>query len=94
MHFTLRIKLLIEEQHCGKIRKEKKIDLAIIKNNIILQSLNQTSERVSSPKNDFYFCHNLLTLMSFQTCMSYFLMLNLKEDILKNAGNQTVVGPH
>ncbi len=31
--------------------------------------------------------------MSFQTCMSLFLMWNLKEDILKNAGNKTVVGP-
>uniref|UniRef100_A0A8C1MS60 Integrin, alpha 11a n=1 Tax=Cyprinus carpio TaxID=7962 RepID=A0A8C1MS60_CYPCA len=31
-------------------------------------------------------CHNLLTLMLFQTCMSF--MLNTKEDILKN---QTVV---
>ncbi len=28
--------------------------------------------------------------MSFQTCMSFFLMLNIKEDILKNAGYQTV----
>ncbi len=35
--------------------KKKKIDLAIMKNNTILQSLNQTSERVSSPKNDFFF---------------------------------------
>ncbi len=32
--------------------------------------------------------------MSFQTCMSFFLMLNIKVDILKNAGNQTVDGPH
>ncbi len=30
-----------------------------------------------------FFCH-LLTLMSFQTCMSFFLMLNTEEDILKN----------
>ncbi len=28
--------------------------------------------------------------MSFQTCMSFFLMLNIKEDSLKNAGYQTV----
>ncbi len=40
------------------------------------------------------FCHHLLALMSFQTCMSLFLMLNIKYDILKNAGNQTVDGPH
>ncbi len=31
--------------------------------------------------------------MLFQTCMSFLLMLNIKEDILKNAGNQTVDGP-
>ncbi len=32
--------------------------------------------------------------MLFQTCMSFFLMLNIKEGNLKNAGNQTVDGPH
>ncbi len=33
--------------------------------------------------------------MSFQTCMSFFLMLNTKEDILKNSfKNQKVVGLH
>ncbi len=32
--------------------------------------------------------------MLLQTCMSFFLMLNKKEDILKNAGNQTADGPH
>ncbi len=31
--------------------------------------------------------------MLFQTCVSFF-MLNIKEDILKNAGNQTVDGPY
>ncbi len=36
----------------------------------------------------------VLTLMLFQTCMSFFLMLNIKEDILKNAGKQTADGPH
>ncbi len=40
------------------------------------------------------FCHYLLTLMLFQTCMSLFFMLNIQEDILKNAGNQTADGPH
>ncbi len=34
------------------------------------------------------FCHLLIKF--FQTCMSFFLLLNTKEDILKNAGNQTV----
>uniref|UniRef100_A0A9J8C861 Zinc finger, FYVE domain containing 21 n=1 Tax=Cyprinus carpio carpio TaxID=630221 RepID=A0A9J8C861_CYPCA len=32
--------------------------------------------------------------MSFQTCMSFFLLLNTKEEILKNVGNQTVVDSH
>ncbi len=32
--------------------------------------------------------------MSFQTCVSFFLMMKIKEDILKNAGNQTVDGSH
>ncbi len=32
----------------------------------------------------------LITLRLFQTCMSLFLLLSTKEDILKNAGNQTV----
>ncbi len=41
----------------------------------------------------FYFCHHLLTHVSFQTCMSFVLMLNIKEDILKNAGNQTLMVP-
>ncbi len=36
-------------------------------------------------------CH-LLTLILFHTCMSFF-MLNIKEGILKNAGNQTVDRP-
>ncbi len=37
-------------------------------------------------------CHNLLTLKLSQTCMSFFLLLNTKEDILKHIGNQTVDG--
>ncbi len=28
--------------------------------------------------------------MLFQTCMRFFLMLNIKGDMLKNAGNQTI----
>jgi len=41
----------------------------------------------SSPKNE-----NSLSLQSlklFQTCMSFFLLLNTEEDILKNVCNQT-----
>jgi len=34
--------------------------------------------------------HHLLTLKWFQTCMSFFLLLNTKENILKNVGNRTV----
>jgi len=38
----------------------------------------------------FYF----LTFILFQTCMDFFLLFNTKDDILKNAANQTVDGPH
>jgi len=34
--------------------------------------------------------HHLLTLLLFQTCMSFFVLSNTKEDILKNVGNQRV----
>ncbi len=34
------------------------------------------------------FCHYLL--MFSQTCINFFHVLNTKEDILKNVGNQTV----
>jgi len=37
------------------------------------------------------FCHHLLTLKLFQSCMNIFLLLlNTKEDILKNVSNQTL----
>ncbi len=36
--------------------------------------------------------HNLLSLLSFQTCMpSFFYMWNTKEDLLKNVDKQTVL---
>ncbi len=38
--------------------------------------------------------YTIVTLMSFQTSMSFSTMLNTKEDILKSAGNLTVDGPH
>jgi len=38
--------------------------------------------------------HHLITVKLFQTCMNFFLLLNTKEDILNNVGNQTVDGPH
>ncbi len=31
--------------------------------------------------------------MSFQSCVSFFLMLNIKEDILKNAGIKHLMVP-
>ncbi len=34
-------------------------------------------------------CQDVLTLMSFQTCTSFCLILNIKDDIWKNAGDQT-----
>ncbi len=37
------------------------------------------------------FWHHLLTLMSFQTCVTFFLLWNIKGDILMNVGNQTVL---
>jgi len=40
----------------------------------------------------FWKCH--LPLKLFQTCMCFFLLLNTKEDILKNVGNQTVDSSH
>jgi len=35
----------------------------------------------------------ILTLKLFQTCVNFFLLLNTKDDILKNVSNQTVDGP-
>ncbi len=32
--------------------------------------------------------------MLSQTCINFFFVLNTKEDILKNVGNQTAAGPH
>ncbi len=40
------------------------------------------------------YCHHLLSLELFWTCMNFFVHLNLKEDILKNVHNQKVSGPH
>jgi len=52
--------------------------------------LNEIWSGVSQAK----FYHYLLTLMVFQTCIHYFLVLNTKEDILKNVGNQTFAVSH
>jgi len=39
-------------------------------------------------------CHHLLTLMLFQACMNFLLLLNTKEDILKVFGNQDPIDYH
>jgi len=40
------------------------------------------------------FCHHLLTLKLLQTCMSFFLLLNTKEDILENDWNFGTIDFH
>jgi len=45
-------------------------------------------------KQKFTSPNHLLTLKLLQTCMSFLLLLNTKEDILKNDWNQTVVWHH
>ncbi len=37
---------------------------------------------------------NILSSFTLKTCMSFFLVLNTKEDILKNVGNEAVAGSH
>ncbi len=39
----------------------------------------------------FKFGHCLLTLMSFQICMTFLLLQKTKKDVLKNVSNQTVL---
>jgi len=41
----------------------------------------------------FKFCHHYVDPL-IQNCMSFFVLLNTKEDILKTIGNQTVDGSH
>lgn len=41
-------------------------------------------------KKNWQFCHNLLISISFQTCMIFYLLWSIKDDILKNDGNLTV----
>ncbi len=36
-------------------------------------------------------CHHLLVFMSFQTWMTFFLLHNIKEGILKTVGNTAVL---
>ncbi len=48
---------------------------------------------VYNPPQNYKWCPNLLTIMLFQTCISSFLMLNTKEDILKNAESNSCWPP-
>ncbi len=50
-------------------------------------------KRETSPKN-YTSVVILLSSKLFQTCVTFFLLLSTKEDILKNVGNQTVDGSH
>ncbi len=43
---------------------------------------NKLHERDSPPKNE----NSLINSVSFKTCITYFLLSNIKEDILKNVG--------
>ncbi len=54
--------------------------------------IQYTQETVHPKKLKLH--HHLLILHLFQACVSLFLLLNAKEDILKNVGNQTVDGSH
>ncbi len=56
-------------------------------------SINKYTHTHTHTHKCHHFGHNLLTLKLFQTCMSFFLLLNTK-DIMKNIGNQIVAGPH
>ncbi len=38
-----------------------------------------------------YIIYHSLTIMLFQISMTFFLLWNIKEDILKNDGNQTTL---
>ncbi len=49
-----------------------------------------TLKRDSSPKNVKFVI--ILTLKLFQNCMISFLLLNTKEDMLKNVDNQIIDG--
>ncbi len=55
-----------------------------------LQALSWTAMTRMLLKRQFTqklkFCNLLITLKLFQTCMGFFLLLNTKEDTLKNVG--------
>ncbi len=41
----------------------------------------------------FFILHHLLAFHFFKTCMTFFLLCSTIEDILENAGIQTIDGP-
>ncbi len=61
-------------------------ETANVKLHSIKKKYLKKPERDSSPKNENF-------VILYSTSSSFFLMWNI-EDILKNAGNQTVDGPH
>ncbi len=65
--------------------------------------LHDHTESWNTPTSDLLFhivsrgvVHPNMNILSsmFQTWMSFFLLMNTKEDMLKNVGNQTVDGSH
>ncbi len=78
------------------------ISMALNSTQVSPSALKMTTYCMTWPKSHFLkgtghpkwqFCHHLLTLMLFKTCMSLYLLLNTKEDILKNVCYQRVAGP-
>ncbi len=50
-----------------------------------------TIKGISPPQNEN--CYNLSILKLFQTCINFYPLWKIKEDILKNDGNQTALVP-
>ncbi len=80
---------LQKEKNKQNIRKCNKSS-RITKNN----RFSTNNIRCSVGPNPLYVLGVYSTLKLFQSCMSFFLLLKAKEDILENVGNQTVVGSH
>jgi len=65
-----------------------------LKENMISTGSVQENILKGYSTQNWKFCYYLLILKLLQTCMSFFLLLNTKEDVLKNDLNQTVVWHH
>ncbi len=61
---------------------------------LLVLSLIMTKCKWEIVHSKWKFCHHLLTIMLLKTWMSFYFVLNTKEDIWKNIGNQTVAGSH